>query len=73
MEGSLSLGYSKAVVDNMPGFVDHIMVQAVALKTQERYVTSTFIARARACVAPTKLIDIVKYVDIIISALLLDV
>lgn len=73
MEGSLSLGYSQAVVDNMPGFVDHIMVQAVALKTEERYVTSTFIARARVCVAQTKLIDIVKYVDIIISALLLDV
>ena len=73
MEGSLSLGYSQAVVDNMPGFVDHIMVQAVALKTQERYVTSTFIARARACVAQTELMDIVKYVDIIISALLLDV
>lgn len=60
MEASLSRTYSGLVVDSMPGFVDHILVQAVALKTQERYVTSTFVARAQACLARTKVAEIVK-------------
>lgn len=60
MEASLSKTYSQLVVDSMPGFVDHILIQAVALKSQERYVTSTFVARAQACLAGTKIAEIVK-------------
>lgn len=59
-EAQLSKTFSQLVVDSMPGFVDHILIQAVALKSQERYVTSTFVARARACLAQTKVAEIVK-------------
>lgn len=60
MEASLSKTYSELVVDSMPGFVDYILIQAVALKSQERYVTSTFVARVQACLAGTKVAEIVK-------------
>lgn len=60
MEAGLSKTYSQLVVESMPGFVDHILIQAVALKSQERYVTSTFVARVHASLAETKVAEIVK-------------
>ncbi|KAG0630296.1 hypothetical protein M758_1G168200 [Ceratodon purpureus] len=60
-EAQLSRTFSQLVVENMPAFVDHILIQAVALKSQERYVTSTFVARARACLAQTKVAALVKW------------
>ena len=58
--GTLSETYSRNVVANMPGFVDHIMIQSVALKVEEKYVTSSFVARARVCVAQSKVVEMVK-------------
>lgn len=58
--GTLSETYSRNVVASMPGFVDHIMIQSVALKVEEKYVTSSFVARARVCVAQSKVVEIVK-------------
>lgn len=60
MEAQLSKTYSQLVVDNMPAFVDHILIQAVALKSQQRYATSTFVARARTCLAETQVAALVK-------------
>ena len=59
-EARLSKTYSQLVVESMPAFVDHILILAVALKSQERYVTSTFVARARACLAQTQVAAIVR-------------
>jgi mTERF domain-containing protein len=56
----MSPRYSREVVAKMPAFVDQIMLEAVALKGDSKFVTSSFASRARACIDRTKVVESIK-------------
>jgi hypothetical protein len=56
----MSPRYSREVVATMPAFVDQIMLEAVALKGDSKFVTSSFASRARACIDRTKVVESIK-------------
>lgn len=57
----MSPRYSREVVAKMPAFVDQIMLEAVALKGDSKFVTSSFASRARACIDRTKVVESIKW------------
>jgi hypothetical protein len=56
----MSPRYSREVVAKMPVFVDQIMLEAVALKGDSKFATSSFASRARACIDRTKVVESIK-------------
>lgn len=57
----LSATYSEKIASNMPEFIDHIMIEAAALKKKREHVNSSFAFRVRVYIEQTGLTRTIKW------------
>lgn len=53
--------YSKNVAKNMPEFIDHVMIQAAALRKQREYTNASFNFRARVYIDQSGVAKVIKW------------